>query len=132
MTTATEILSQIFDKDGIKYKKTDDRIKIDSLDCSISIEGSGMGYNINTKCNTETDKDIKSLFGNLKLINKFEITRITPEELFVKGIESPMGKDIGSISFTATTERKIPHIQTASIHCKYNECKLIKGTGWED
>ena len=132
MPTATDILSQIFDKDGIKYRKTNDRIKIDSMDCSISIAKNGIGYRIDSKCNTETDKNIKSLFGNLKLINRFDITRITPDELFIKGIESPMEKDIGSISFTATTERKIPHLQTASIHCRYNECKLIKGTGWED
>ena len=46
------------------------------MDCAISIEGNGIGYNINSRCNTETDKDIKQLFGNLKLINRFDISRI--------------------------------------------------------
>ena len=102
------------------------------MDCAISIEGNGIGYNINSRCNTETDKDIKQLFGNLKLINRFDISRIAPDGLFIKGIESPMGKEVGSVSFTATTERKIPHLQTASIVCRYYDCQLTKGAGWED
>ncbi len=129
--TATEILSKIFDKDGIKYKKTDDHIKIESSDCSISIQESDIGYRIDSKCNTETDKEVRSLFGNLKLINKFDITRITPDQLFIKGVESPMGKDVGSISFTLATKREIRHLQTSRINCTYNDCKLTNGEGWE-
>lgn len=136
MPTAIEILSKIFDKDGVKYtkiKNITEKIEIDSNICDIDITKSykSPGYDMTVNCEIKNDI-IKRNSGAASFVERFEILRDSEQGLFIFGHSNESMKRAGEVAFIATTKTKYPHLQIAEIKCDNDKCQLIKGRDWED
>lgn len=136
MPTAIEILSKIFDKDGVKYTKIKDiteKMKIGSNICDIEIAKAykSPGYDMTVNCEIKNDI-IKRDSGAASFVERFEILRDKEQGLFIFGHSNESVQRAGEISFTTTTRTKSPHNQIAEIKCDNDKCQLIKGINWED
>lgn len=134
MPTAIEILSKIFDKDGVKYTRfNDEKIKVDSKVCEIDIRKiyKTRGYDITVNCEIKDDL-IKRASGAAGFVERFEILRDKTGGLFIFGHSNEEVQRAGEAAFVTTTKTKYPHHQTAEIKCDDDKCQLIKGRNWED
>lgn len=136
MPTAIEILSKIFDKDGVEHTKRiikDEKIKVGSNRCNIEIIKAykSPGYDMIVNCDIKDDL-IKRNSGAASFVENFEIVRDTNNGIFIFGRSNESVKRAGEAAFTTTTKTKYLHHQAAEIKCDNDKCQLIKGRNWED